>query len=302
MQLSLELKFPTMKTCLRFVLVVVIALTGCHGNAPLPDSARQFPGVTEQDVTFYSRSLARNMTYRVYLPANSGTRKLPVVYLLHGGGGNYRDWSIYSNAGQYAARGLILVMPEGALSYWVNAAMSPKDRYGDYLTTDLIHDVEDRFPAMPDRSGRAVVGISMGGYASVRLALTRPELFIFAGAISPAIHVPTLRFSWRRFWQSVRLRRVFGPDGSSSRRAADVFRMAQANDPATTPFLYVTAGDHDPMVDRIRRFAELLQKRGYAHEFREMPGGHDWNEWNMQIPGCFGKLMETLMTDSVPRR
>ena len=291
-----------MKAYLRFVIVAVIALTGCHGNdAPL-DSPREFPGVTEQDVTFYSRSLARNMTYRVYLPANSGTGKLPVVYLLHGGGGNYRDWSIYSNAGQYAARGLILVMPEGALSYWVNAAMSPKDRYGDYLTSDLIHDVEERFRAKRDRSGRAVIGISMGGYAAARLALTRPELFIFVGAISPAIHIPTLRFSWHRFWQSVRLRRVFGPDGSSSRRAADVFPMAEASDPATTPFLYVTAGDHDPMVDRIRRFAGLLQGRGYASEFHEMPGGHDWSEWNAQIPGCFEKLTETLMTDPVPHR
>ena len=290
-----------MKTCLRLLIVVGIALTSCRGNAP-PDSPRQFPGVAEQNVTFYSRSLARNMTYRVYLPAanSDAAHKLPVVYLLHGGGGDYREWSIYSNAGQYAAHGLILVMPEGALSYWVNAAMSPKDRYGDYLTTDLIHDVEDRFPAIPDRSGRGVIGISMGGYASIRLALTRPELFLFAGAISPAIHIPTLRFSWHRFWQSVRLRRVFGPDGSSSRRAADVFSMVEANAPATTPFLYLTAGDHDPMVDRIRRFAELLQKRGYAYEFHEMPGGHDWNEWNAQIPGCFGKADGTLMTEPVP--
>lgn len=291
-----------MKTCLRFLIVLVISLFGCHGSSSLRDSPRRFPGVAEQDVTFYSRSLARNMTYRVYLPTDSSSRKLPVVYLLHGGGGGYRDWSIYSDAGRYAARGLILVMPEGALSYWVNAALLPKDRYGDYLTTDLIHDVEDRYPAMTDRSARAVIGISMGGYASIRLALTRPELFVFAGAISPAIHIPTLRFSWHRFSQSVRLRRVFGPDGSSSRREADVFPMAEANDPATTPFLYLTAGDRDPMVDRIRRFAGLLQKRGYAYEFREMPGGHDWSEWNAQIPGCFGKLMEALVTDPVPHR
>ncbi len=234
------------------------------------------------------------MTYRVYRPASIGTRKLPVVYLLHGGGGDYRDWSLDSDAGRYAANGLILVMPEGGLSYWVNAALAPKDRYGDYFTGDLIHDVEERFPAIRNRSGRAVIGISMGGYAAVSLALTRPELFSFAGAISPAVHVPTMHFSWHRFWQSVRLRRVFGPEGSSTRRAADVFQTVGTAGPAVTPYLYLTAGDRDPMVEQIRHLAGLLRQRGFAYELHTMPGGHDWTEWDAQIPGCFAKLMETV--------
>jgi putative tributyrin esterase len=274
--------------------LALIPLASCHRNARVPDTPRQFPGVVLQDVTFYSPSLARNVTYRVYLPAIRGAQKLPVVYLLHGGGGDYRDWSLDSDAGQYAAQGFILVMPDGALSYWVNAAMASKDRYGDFLTSDLIHDVEERFSAIPDRSGRAIVGISMGGYAAVRLALTRPELFAFAGAISPAIHVPTMRFSWRRFWQSVRLRRVFGPDQSPTRQAGDVFQELKIADPAATPYLYITAGTRDPMVDQIRRLSTALDRRGFHHELRILPGGHDWNEWNAQIPGCFSKLIETI--------
>jgi S-formylglutathione hydrolase FrmB len=274
--------------------LALIPLASCHRAARAPDTPRQFPGVTSQDVTFYAPSLARNVTYRVYLPAIRGAQKLPVVYLLHGGGGDYRDWSLDSSAGQYAAQGFILVMPDGALSYWVNAAMAPKDRYGDFLTSDLIHDVEERFSAIPDRSGRAIVGISMGGYAAVRLALTRPELFAFAGAISPAIHVPTMRFSWRRFWQSVRLRRVFGPDGSPTRQAGDVFQELNSADPGATPYLYITAGTRDPMVDQIRRLSTALDPRGFHHELRILPGGHDWHEWNAQIPGCFSKLIETI--------
>ncbi len=289
-----------MKIGLRFIGVVLVVVAGCRGGTRVVDAPRRFPGVAEQDVTFYSVALARKMTYRVYLPLNRGLGKLPAVYLLHGGGGDYRDWSLYSNVGQYAAQGFAVVMPEGKLSYWINAALTPRERYGDYLTNDLIQDVEQRFPVLTNRSGRAVIGISMGGYAAVKLALTRPELFSFAGAISPAVHVPTMRFNWRRFWQSVRLRHVFGPDGSPSRREADVLQEAISADPAMTPYLYITAGERNPMRDQIRHLVQILEKRGFASEFHIMPGGHDWNEWNAQIPGCFGKLMD-VMSDERPR-
>jgi poly(3-hydroxybutyrate) depolymerase len=66
------------------------------------------------DVTFHSSALNRDMPYRVVLPANiaSGER-LPVVYLLHGGGGSFRDWTNDSDVAKFAEQGLILVMPEG---------------------------------------------------------------------------------------------------------------------------------------------------------------------------------------------
>jgi S-formylglutathione hydrolase FrmB len=282
--------------CVVLVGVCCLLAAGCRARGPVfVDGPRAFAGVQMRDVTFRSAALERDMTYRVYQPAQvAAGRKLPVIYLLHGGGGRFRDWSNYSDVGQYAARGYVLVMPDGELSYWVNAALAPKDRFGDYFTVDLIHDVERRFPVIPDRSGRAVVGISMGGYASVRLALAQPELFSFAGAISPAVHIPSLPFSWRRFWQSVRLRRVFGSDGSVTRRAADPFEMVKSADPAKTPYMYVTAGEKDPMLGQIQRFAGMLKRGGFASEFHTKPGGHDWNEWDAQIPDCFAKLMTAV--------
>src|SRR5690349_7299750 len=172
---------------------------------------------------FHSVSLQRDMPYRVILPASlPSNAKLPVMYLLHGGGGGYRDWSNYSDVAQFAEHGFILVMPEGNSSYYVNAAERPLDRYEDYITKDLIGDVESRFPIASGRTNRAIVGVSMGGFGAVILALKRPDLYAFAGGISSALDVPTRPFSFKRIGQYRGHAQIFGPwearlDGQTTR-------------------------------------------------------------------------------------
>jgi len=288
-----------MKAVLNLSCVAIVALAvlaGCdHDQLAVMDHPRSFPGVVSKDATFYSSALDRSMTYRVYLPrdVSAGTR-LPTVYLLHGCGTSFRDWSNYSDVGTYAANGLILVMVDGACSYYVNAALNAKDRYQDYFVHDLISDAESRFPILRGRENRAVVGVSMGGFAAVELALTRPDLFAFAGAISPAIDVPSRGFSARRWSQSMRFRTTFGPTGSETRVHSDPFILVKYADPAHTPYLYITAGEQEPLLPPIRRFVTLLKLRNYAQEFHTKPGGHDWYEWNTQIPGCFASLISHI--------
>jgi putative tributyrin esterase len=245
-----------------------------------------------RDVIFFSSALKRDMPYRVFLPTTiAAGRKLPVVYLLHGGGGNFRDWSNNSDVSRYAQQGMILVMPEGYSSYYTNAALHPADKYQNYLINDLISDVERRFPAAGSREGRAIVGVSMGGFAAVKLALSRPDLFAFAGALSPAIDVPSRRFTWRRASQSWHFRTVFGPQRSATRKASDPFLLVRSSDPAVTPYLYLTAGEREPLLEPNQRFASILHARHFQYEFHTRPGGHDWGEWDSQIPGCFESLL-----------
>src|SRR5580704_3959301 len=74
-----------------------------------PDRPRLTPGVALRDVTFHSAALNRDMQYRVFLPTEIPPgRSLPVVYLLHGGGGGFRDWSNYSDVSGFAGTGTIL--------------------------------------------------------------------------------------------------------------------------------------------------------------------------------------------------
>jgi S-formylglutathione hydrolase FrmB len=253
------------------------------------------PGVAMQDATFYSVALQQQMPYRVFLPSKVlPGKKLSVVYLLHGGNGGFRDWSNDSDVAPYAARGLILVMPEGAFSYYQNAALKPKDKYEDYLTHDLIADVESRFPVGRDREHRAIIGISMGGFATIKLALSRPALFAFVGAISPAIDVCERRFNLKRTDDWWRLRTIFGTVGSEIRLNSDPFILVQSANPAQTPYLYLTAGEREGLLAPNQRFAARLNQRGFFYEFHTKPGSHDWGAWDSQIPGCLESLLRHL--------
>jgi S-formylglutathione hydrolase FrmB len=252
-------------------------------------------GVRMQDVRFYSAALGREMPYRVFFPVNlPAGRKLSAVYLLHGADNDFRTWSNDSNVSKFALQGLILVMPEGDFSYYMNAVKTPKDRYEDYITKDLIADVESRFPAVHERGGRAVIGISMGGFGAVDYAFIHPDLYSFAGALSPPIDMPRRRYSTKRIGQWWRIRKIFGSYGSAERLARDPFELVRTADPLKTVFIYLTVGEQEPLLQANRRFEALLKQRSFAYEFHTLPGGHDWTEWDAQLPGCFESLLKHL--------
>jgi S-formylglutathione hydrolase FrmB len=272
---------------------------GCRSTEPADfDPPRVAPGVKVQDVTFHSKALNRDMPYRVFIPAKVGpAEKFRAVYLLHGGNGTFRDWSDFSDVSRYADYGLILVMPEGAFSYYMNYAGKPHERYEDYVVNDLISDVETRFPVAKGRENRAMIGISMGGFAAIKLALTRPELFIFVGAFSPSVDAPSRHFNIRRPGEWWRFRTIFGPSGSEFRRSQDPFALVKTADPAKTPYMYITSGDNEPLLEPDRRFAARLKELHFGFEFHVKTGGHDWGEWNSQIPGCFDSLLQHMKLD-----
>jgi len=282
---------------LRLLLgLALICLAGCHSkNLETPDHPRIASNVTLRDVTFKSSALGREMRYRVLLPAVVPTaRKLAAVYLLHGVGGSFRDWSNYSDVARYAEANLILVMPQGDNSYYVNAAERPNDRYEDYIIRDLISDAETRFPIAAGRSARAIAGVSMGGFGAVTLSLLHPEFFAFAGSLSGALDVPRRPFSIKRIQQYRAHSLIFGPWGSAERRRDDPFVLARSMDAIKAPYLFLACGDGDFLLPVNLEFAAELGRQHLEHEFHTVPGGHDWMEWNRALPSLFKQLLGRL--------
>ena len=235
------------------------------------------------------------MPYRVVMPkAIAAGSKLPAIYLLHGGAGTFRDWSNETDVGRFAEHGLILVMPDGDESWYTNSAERPRDRYEDYITRDLLIDVETRFPVLSGRANRAILGISMGGFGAVKIGLRHPDLYAFVGGLSSALDAPGRPFSLARIGQYRHYRSIFGPWRSASRRENDPFVLAGIADPAKMPYFFLTCGDREGLLAINRSFARILEQRHLPYEFHVVPGGHDWPQWNARLDQLFRSLADHL--------
>jgi S-formylglutathione hydrolase FrmB len=134
---------------------------------------------------------------KVYLPAGyQGTRApaYPVLYLLHGGGGGYQDWADSSkgdivNTVRGSAFTGIVVMPESGLAGWYSDWAGRTDGYfapawETFHISQLITWVDAHFNTVSNRSGRAIAGLSMGGFGALKYAGAHPDLFSAVGSFS----------------------------------------------------------------------------------------------------------------------
>lgn len=185
-------------------------------------------------------------------------------------------------------------MPEGHSSYYTNAADRPNDRYEDYITTDLIADVEQRFPVLPGKSNRGIIGVSMGGFGAIKLALVHPELYAFAGGLSPALDVPSRPFSIKRLEQWRRFRAIFGPWQSQTQKDNDPLLLAKSADPAKIPYLFLACGEQEGLLAVNNQFAAVLKQRAFQFEYHTARGNHDWYQWNAWMPELSESLSKHL--------
>ena len=120
-------------------------------------------------VEYKSDSVGRTLKYNVVLPPgyDSGTDRYPVLYLLHGYSGNFTNWGRNRAADFAKAYDLIVVMPDGGNSWYVNWAESEegqKNAWDDFITKDLIGHVDANYRTIATREGRAINGLWMGGF------------------------------------------------------------------------------------------------------------------------------------------
>jgi S-formylglutathione hydrolase FrmB len=249
-----------------------------------------------EDIHFRSEALGREIEYRVILPATiPPATKLPVVWVLTGAGDNFQSWSNNSDIAELALHGIILVMPSGYSSYYVNAAMGSDKRFEDYIITEVIPDARRRFPAATtDREHNAVVGISRGGFGAAVLALKHPDMFSFVGSMSPSIDVAQRSFRWKGIaTSSIGILRTFGRMNNPARKQNDPFHLVETPQArGNTPYFYLTCGDQESLFDPTQRFAAVLQSHNIPSESHTEPGGHNWELWTRQLPGLEASLLQ----------
>lgn len=244
-------------------------------------------------VEFESRLLGRMLTYSVLLPEGTGhaVQRLPVVYLLHGAGGDASSWLelgaediVAALAREGRMRASVLVLPSlGPESWWIDGAADAAARS---FFAELMPHVEARWPVRADRAGRSIAGVSMGGFGALALVLRRPEQFCAAALISPAAYEaqPPAESAARRSPQFMR-EGAFAPDlWASAGHLAQLDAYARA--PAKVP-MWIGVGDHDALglaLESAKLFWRLRAIPSQELALRIVGGAHDAETFRAALP------------------
>ena len=262
--------------------------------------------VTNQNMP--SARLGRAIPFAVYLPSVvaskrkvaapvTTSRRWPVLYLLHGHGDNETAWlklggiqaSLDRLIADNALPPLIVVMPMGGNSWYVDDARA--DGYGPVftaITEDLVDGIDARYPTLKCRAGRAIGGLSMGGFGAALAGVSHPRRFQAVISLSGSLFDPLRHEYFKRHRVLARIYGgVFGEPISYARyRAWNVFTRLEAVPPgAALPAFWLAAGDNDfPSILRGTVHLHLrLDARGVDTELRVTSDGHDWRNWRRAI-------------------
>jgi len=250
--------------------------------------------VVVEDLRLNSKLMAREMPYQVIYPGDyhsekSKTRRYAVVYLLHGLTGHFDNWSSKTKIADYAKQhNFIIITPEGANGWYTDSGSENNDRYESYIIEELIPEVDKNFRTVAASKYRFVAGLSMGGYGAIKFGLRRPDLFTLVGSFSGALGAAdwTEKEIGTKGAIAESILKVYGAAGSQTRKENDIFQMIRevpAERVKELPFIYLDCGTEDFLIQNNLDFARLLREKKIPHEFRELPGKHDWKYWDAQV-------------------
>ncbi|HEX8367832.1 MAG TPA: alpha/beta hydrolase family protein [Pyrinomonadaceae bacterium] len=245
-----------------------------------------------QTLRLSSKLMAREMPYRIIFPNDYDAKekageRYPVIYLLHGLSGHFDNWTDKTRLAEYAAQfRFIIVTPEGGDGWYTDSVSLPDDRYETYITNELIPEIDKKFRTASDRNHRVIAGLSMGGYGAFKFGFKYPEKFVLAGSFSGALGATSLNEKNAGAWIAKSVTSVFGDEAGETRKANDIFRIIRempAEKAKDLPFLYFDCGTEDFLAANNRDFMRLLTEKKIRHEYRQLPGAHNWVYWDAQV-------------------
>lgn len=291
------------------VKILATALAGVILLLGIARAGAAEPSVTRMEM-MPSKALGRDLPYGIYLPPdyNPNGPPLPVVYLLHGTRSRGMEWVSEGGARETADAliaqrkigPVILVMPDALNSWYVNSADvgGPGD-YETALGSELIAWIDGHYRTR-GAEGRAIAGISMGGYGALRLAALRPERYAAAGSLSAALWIDLVDEPDGRTAERLRQtpevpKRIFtGSFGDPFDAHRFVARnplklLAHFKTVPKPPAIILFAGDHEDFGgykayhETTRAFDDMIAANLPAH-LRVIDGGHDWATWSAALP------------------
>lgn len=235
-------------------------------------------------VWYHSDALGTDRRMTVYTPPgyDSSDTRYPVLYLLHGMGGDENAWSELGRTAYILdnliasgkATPMIVVMPNGNVSqtaapgetadgFTVPTLQRPKTMEGTFEAAfpEIVSYVDRNYRTIPEKHSRAIAGLSMGGFHSLHISKQYPDVFDYIGLFSAAIDHYTEH--------SV---------------VYDDFEGKLARQFAAKPALYwIGIGKTDFLYQSNEKFRKHLDSKGYPYTYYENEGGHIWRNWRIYL-------------------
>lgn len=243
---------------------------------------------TVSRVWYHSDVLGKDRRMAVYTPAGYETsgKRYPVLYLLHGMGGDEEAWLCTGRAAQIMdnliasgkAKPMIVVMTNGNTLHQSAPGESGEGMYkpyncGSFDTSfeahfkDVISFIDNRYRTIKKQSGRAIAGLSMGGGHSYNISLNYPKTFDYVGLFSAGLNI-------------VR-------DNGMGQIAPEMYRDLDSKIDRLfrngVSLYYIAIGESDFLYDSNRELRAKLDAKGYPYTYLETPGGHIWRNWRIYL-------------------
>ncbi len=263
-------------------LIIVISLFAClqlraqtiikHAPEGFDTVQPKIPHGKIDTISYQSKTVGVSRKALIYTPPGySKRKKYPVLYLLHGIGGDEKEWlnggtpqvildNLYAEG---KLTPMIVVMPNGRAMKNDRAVgnMFDADKVQAFATfekdllKDLIPYIEKKYPVLTHRDNRAIAGLSMGGGQSLNFGLTNLDKFAWVGGFSSAPNTKTPE--------------VLVPDSAEPK--------------ALLKLLWISCGVDDGLLSFSKRLHDYLRIHKVPHIFYMEPGGHDFNVWKNDL-------------------
>ncbi|MDR0939001.1 MAG: esterase family protein [Mediterranea sp.] len=246
--------------------------------------ASVLPSTAAKVDTLMVRSPSMNKAVQVVVvvpdaAGRKGASEFPVVYLLHGYGGNATSWIALKPGLKRIAdeKGLIFVCPDGRNSWYWDSPRDPSYRYETFVSTELVRYVDTHYPTAAKREARAITGLSMGGHGALWLAFRHKETFGACGSTSGGVDIRPFPQNWemaKQLGEYVANQKVWDEHTVTNQLG----RVAHGD-----LAIIIDCGEDDFFLEVNKELHQRLLARGIDHDFITRPGGHNGPYWQNAI-------------------
>lgn len=248
--------------------------------------------------TLAIQSLAMNKTLKAVVITPQGyqssKKNYPVVYLLHGGSGNYKNWTELTPDKSLVARmadlfDVIIAMPDGGTSsYYFDSPLLKDSQYETFISKEVREKVDKDYRTIKTREGRAITGLSMGGHGAVYIATKHPDLYCAAGSMSGVLNINPSTWKVTPDFAKIRIDNFKKKIGEREESGPfypgfNLITMTEQIKAAKLHLIF-DCGVDDFLIEPNREMHKLLTANGTPHDYTERPGKHEWPYWENALP------------------